>query len=184
MTKPLETQTPEVNPLENPVVGTPAPAEQTIPKHRFDEVYSQMKALKEQVETFQAERATKEKEELEATNQFKALYEQTSAELEALKAKTGTYENSVNTYEATINSMVDTKLSTVPEQYRALVPANLSPVEKLDWINKAETTGLFGAKPTVVETPIGQPTPAEPQTVDYTKLSAEELLHMAYSNKK
>ena len=51
---------------EVPEKGTPAestPAEQMIPKHRFDEVYANMKALQEQLDAINAEKAQNEKEE-------------------------------------------------------------------------------------------------------------------------
>ena len=75
---------------EVPEKGTPAestPAEQMIPKHRFDEVYANMKALQEQLDAINAEKAQKEKEELEKTNQFKTLYEQQTLEYKNAQAQ-------------------------------------------------------------------------------------------------
>lgn len=171
----------EPQPQPQPEV-TPAPdKEQMIPKHRFDEVYSQMKTLKEQLDAMNADKAEQAKKELEATQQFKQLYEQTNTEYEQYKQTAATYEAKAAQYEATINGLVETKLTNVPAEYHDLIPANLTAVEKLDWINKAETKGLFKAKE---QTPIGQPLGTPHLTPDYTKYSAQDLLQMAYSQGK
>lgn len=170
-------------PQKQPEV-TPAATEQMIPKHRFDEVYSQMKALKEQLDAMNAAKAEQERKELEATNQFKTLYEQTNSEYEQYKQTAAAFETKATQYEAVIDSMVDTKLKAIPAEYHDLIPANLTAVEKLDWLNKAETKGLFKAQEQVGKTPIGQPINVPHLTPDLTKCSAQELLQMAYSQDK
>lgn len=157
-----------------------APTEQMIPKHRFDEVYGQMKTLQEQLAGIEAAKAAAEKEELERTNQYKALYEQQAAELETFKSTATTLENKATAYEAAINSLVETKLANVPAELHDLIPANLTATEKLDWINKAETKGLFKAKE---EVEIGKPTNIPHPVQDFSKMSAMDLLQMAYSKK-
>lgn len=181
---PLE---PQVVTLENKVLAAAAiehTAEQMIPKHRFDEVYAQMKTLKEQMDTMNATKAEQERKELEATNQFKALYEQTNTEYEQYKQSAATYEAKATQYESVINGMVESKLTTLPEDYHDLIPANLTAVEKLDWLNKAEAKGIFKAKETVGKTPIGQPINVPHLTPDLTKCSPQDLLQMAYSQSK
>jgi ribonucleoside-triphosphate reductase len=42
--------------------------------------------------------------------------------------------------------MVKTRLSTIPEEFHDLIPANLSAERTLEWITKAETKGLFAPK--------------------------------------
>lgn len=163
---------------------TPAATEQMIPKHRFDEVYAQMKTLKEQVDAMNAAKAEQEKKELEATNQFKTLYEQTNTEYEQYKQAAATYETKATQYEAVINGMVESKLNAIPADYHDLIPANLTPVEKLDWLNKAEAKGLFKEQEQVGKTPIGQPINVPHLTPDLTKCSPQDLLQMAYSQGK
>lgn len=156
------------------------PTEQVIPKHRFDEVYSQMKTLQEQLDAFNAEKAQKEKEELEKTNQFKTLYEQQTLEYQNTQAKVATLESKATEYENVINSMVETKLAGIPADMHDLIPANLTVAEKLDWINKAEAKGLFKPKANVE---IGKPTNVPHLEQDLSKMSAMELFNMAYSKK-
>lgn len=157
--------------------------ENMIPKHRFDEVYGQMKTLQEQLAAIQAEKAEGERQELEKTQQFKTLYEQQKAEYEKLQALSTQYQTSATQYETVMNSMLETKLKAVPAEMQELIPAGLSVTEKLDWITKAEHKGLFGAKQTT-NVPIGQPMNVPHATPDYSKMSATELLHLAYSTKK
>lgn len=168
---------------EVPEKGTPAestPAEQMIPKHRFDEVYANMKSLQEQLDAINAEKAQKEKEELEKTNQFKTLYEQQTLEYKNVQAQVATLENKATEYETVITNMVETKLAGIPEEMHDLIPANLTISEKLDWISKAEAKGLFKTK---VNVEVGRPTNIPHPEQDYSKMSAMELFTMAYSKK-
>lgn len=168
---------------EVPKQGTPAestPAEQMIPKHRFDEVYANMKALQEQLDAINADKAQKEKEELEKTNQFKTLYEQQALEYKDAQAKVAALESKATAYEGVINNMVETKLAKIPAELHDLIPANLTVSEKLDWINKAETKGLFTTKK---EVEIGKPMNIPHPEQDFSKMSAMDLFTMAYSKK-
>lgn len=168
---------------EVPEKGTPAestPAEQMIPKHRFDEVYASMKSLQEQLDAINAEKAQKEKEELEKTNQFKTLYEQQTLEYQNAQAQVATLENKATAYENVITNMVETKLAGIPEELHDLIPANLTVAERLDWINKAEAKGLFATKK---EVEIGKPMNVPHPEQDFSKMSAMELFTMAYSKK-
>lgn len=175
---------PEVNPVINPEVAPvepiKAPTETMIPKHRFDEVYEKMKQMSATIEAFEAEKATKEKEELEKKNEFETLYKQSAADLEKYKQQaTGALQQATE-YETLLNGMVEAKLSNVPEDFKELIPAGLTTTQKLDWLNKAEAKGLFTTGSTNI--PVGTPVQA-PVEVDYTQLSASELLKMAYTKK-
>lgn len=51
----------------------------------------------------------------------------------------------VDGLEAVVSGLIDTKMQTIPEEYHNLIPdGNL--ISKLDWMNKAEASGLFSAK--------------------------------------
>lgn len=84
--------------------------------------------------------------------------------------------------ESVIQSLLETKLSAIDEQYRDLIPENLLPEEKLAWINKAEQKGLFAKKP---QAPIGEGTnpPSQVKAVDLGNLSPRQLLSMGYRSK-
>jgi uncharacterized coiled-coil DUF342 family protein len=158
------------------------PKEQMIPKHRFDEVYKEMKALKEQVDAYNAEKAEAEKKALEEKQEFKTLYEQTQNELNTYKQKLSQYEGTANEYQKMLDDMVATKLNNVPEEFRSLVPEGMTATQKLDWLNKAEETGLFKPKEKVTE--IGKPMNIGRQKVDTKDMSPRDLLKFAFSSKK
>jgi len=84
--------------------------------------------------------------------------------------------------ESVVQSLLETKLSAIDEQFHDLIPDNLPPHEKLAWIGKAEQKGLFTKKP---QTPVGESTnPAsQMRAVDLGNLSPRQLLSMGYSNK-
>lgn len=131
--------------------------EAMIPKTRFDEINSKYKEMAEKVASFekaQAElKAQQEAKELEAKKEqgkFEELYQTTQKELETYKQ----YETRTKELESTILGMVETKLSTVPKEMHDLVPTNLTAEGTLDWLNKAESKGLFG-KPEAKD--IGKP---------------------------
>lgn len=85
--------------------------------------------------------------------------------------------------ESVVQSLLETKLSTIDEQFHDLIPENLPPHEKLAWINKAEQKGLFAKKQ---QTPIGEGTnpPSQAKAVDLSNLSPIQLLSMGYSSQK
>lgn len=92
----------------------------------------------------------------------------------------------VTEYEAMINGIIESKLEAIPEKLKELVPNNLGLKEKLEWINKAESNGLFKQEKQAPDVEIGKPlNPKNPQqNIDTTKLSASSLMAMAYSNSK
>lgn len=85
--------------------------------------------------------------------------------------------------ESVVQSLLETKLSAIDEQFHDLIPDNLPPHEKLAWINKAEQKGLFAKKQ---QTPIGESTNPSGQVkaVDLSNLSPRQLFAMGYGSKK
>lgn len=57
-----------------------------------------------------------------------------------------------------------TVLASVPENLRALIPANLPPADQVAWFHTAKATGVFDAKPGIPATDSGKPaiTPTTP----------------------
>lgn len=174
----------------DPTPADPKPkGDQMIPKHRFDEVYGQMKSLKEKVDAFETEKAEAQRleaERLEAekvkNKEFEELYSSTKAELDKLQAQVDGATAKTNSYEETINGLVETKLASIDEKYHDLVPSNLTASEKLDWLNKAETSGLFGKKNVG---PVGQPTPKIDNNQEPPKpLSGFDLIKQSLSGGK
>lgn len=145
-----------------------------IPKTRFDEINSKYQEMAEKVAEFERKQAEAqaelERKELEAKKEqgkFEELYINTQKELEGYKK----YETRTQELEALIKGMVDSKLEAIPKEMQDLVPTNLTVEQTLDWLNKAESKGLFGKKEPLE---IGKPSNANPTApkVDKANLSA------------
>jgi len=137
---------PEV--VEPEVKAPEQKAENMIPKSRFDEVNAKYKEMSEKIAAFEEAEAARQKaaeqKELELKQEqgkFEELFQASQKELEALKK----YESRSTELEGLISTMVDTKLESIPKEMHDLVPTNLTPEAKLDWLNKAESKGLFGS---------------------------------------
>lgn len=113
---------------------------------------------------------------LQSNNGDKVALEQANTLLNVQK-------NLVSEYEGILNTIIDAKLADVPENLKELVPANLSLQQKLDWITKAEKSGIFGKQPNT-DIEIGKPLNPNngKQNTDTSKLSASSLMAMAYGN--
>jgi ribonucleoside-triphosphate reductase len=150
--------TPEVTP-EVKEVTPETKGENMIPKSRFDEVNAKYKEMAEKISAFENAEAERQKEaeqkELQLKQEqgkFEELFQASQKELETYKQ----YESRTTELEGLISNMVETKLETIPEEMRDLVPTNLTPEAKLDWLTKAESKGLFGTLKTEVKE-VGKP---------------------------
>lgn len=145
-------------PVVTPVATEPEPkAEPMIPKTRFDEINSKFKEMADKVAAFEKAQtdaaAAAEAKELEAKKEqgkFEELYLNTQKELDTVKQ----FQSRATELETLITGMVEQKLQSVPKEMHDLVPSNLTAEATLDWLNKAESKGLFG-KPEIKE--IGKP---------------------------
>lgn len=128
-----------------------------------------------ELETLQAEIKELKKAQKQTAN--------VSAELETVKADLSTKEALITEYEGILNTIAEAKVEAIPEKFRALIPANLSLPQKLEWLNTAEATGLFKAQdePQTPQVEIGKPMNAQPAKVDTSKLSGTDLMRMAYN---
>ena len=63
--------------------------------------------------------------------------------------------------------MINSKLESIPEDMHDLIPQNLSTKERLTWIEKAQTKGLFETRKS--DQPIGGQT--NPQTDNVSDVS-------------
>jgi archaellum component FlaC len=167
-------------------IDTSAPAQQQnsevmIPKHRFDEVNNKYKEVKAQLDAILEQQAEAERKAQEEQGKFKELYEKTASEFTMFKEQYEQVEARAKQLESVIQSLLETKLSAIDEQYHDLIPDNLTPEEKLAWIDKAEQKGLFGKK---AQTPIGEGTnPSQAQAIDLNSLSPIQLLRAGYGSK-
>lgn len=184
---------PENNPA--PSAGTKNTSneqgEHMIPKSRFDEVNNSFKELKKQLEAMNAEKVQREAEQAERDRKskeeqgkYQELYETSNRELESFKGESKTFKARVEQLEVVINGLLEARLKGIPEEFRDLVPANLTPEQKLEWLTAADKKGLFGAVTQKKDTPVGQPTnPAGGAVTDINTLTPGQLLRMAYGQK-
>ena len=166
-------------------------AEHMIPKSRFDEVNQKFKDLQVKLDEFtsekakaDAERQKAEKKAKEEQGKFEELYKATSDELGKFKDEHKNASQRVIQLETVINAMLETRLANVPEDFRDLVPGNLNPEAKLEWLTAAEAKGLFKAVNQKKNQPVGESTnPAGSQTSDLNQLSPMQMLRAAYGQK-
>lgn len=157
---------------------------QMIPKARFDEINAKYKEVQAKLDQLLEERANAERAAKEQQGKFEELYNTANAELTKYKAEHKAASERAAKLESVINSLLEAKLEGVPEEFRDLIPSNLTPEEKLDWLTAAEKKGLFGARDSKRETPIGKATnPGQNQTIDLNKLSPVAMLRAAYGAK-
>lgn len=152
-----------------------------IPKTRFDEVNTKYKDAKEQLDKILQKQKDEELERQKQQGKFEDLYNTATSDLEKYKNDFESANTRVEELEGVINSMLETKLESIPEEYHDLIPENLSPEQKLDWISKAETKGLF--KDSSQEPVGGSTNPAQKQT-DLSELNPMQLLSMGYGKQK
>lgn len=125
------------------------------------------------------------KNELAEANKRAEEVQGLTVEIENLKKESESKDSTIKEYEELIGKMVETKLEQVPAEFKELIPDNLDLKQKLSWLEKAEAKGLFTKeekkKPNVE---IGKPMNIETPVVDTSKMTAGQLLRMAYSSIK
>lgn len=105
-------------------------------------------------------------------------------ELDQVNALMKVKTDLVSEYESVLSAMIEAKMQDVPDNIKDLVPTNLSIKERLDWLTKAEKSGIFKTSNPDIE--IGKPlNPINTkQPTDVSKLSANAIMAMAYGNSK
>lgn len=110
-------------------------------------------------------------------SQVNTLTEQVQTE----QAKVLAFQEKVAELEAIVKGIVEAKTAAVPEAYRALIPED-NFTKQLEWLNKAETTGLFGKKENP-EVEIGATLDLGNSSKDnYEELTAQQKLSNYFSN--
>ena len=139
--------------------------EHMIPKSRFDEVSKAYKDLQAKLEQVEKERQEQLEAQLKEQGRYKELAEQRAQEIAELKPKAET----IDTYEATLISVLNTQLAEIPENMRGLVPDELNTQQKLNWLSKNKALLL---KPRPLDIGAGKQGGSAPETLD---LTPEEL---------
>lgn len=151
-----------------------------IPKTRFDKINNKYKELQSEKELL--------KSELE---DYQYLYKSTeekanelSGQIKGLEKDIKARESRIERLEKTIDTLIQHKLSNIPEEYHDLIPENLAVEEKLLWVAKAEEKGLFSSAINVGLLRIGEQTNSKPSkktSKDLGNLSPMEMLLMGYT---
>ncbi|PEF03526.1 hypothetical protein COK07_29275 [Bacillus thuringiensis] len=163
-------------------MATSTQNEHMIPKTRFDEVNEKVKELSAQLEGLQNQKAKDEKTKAEKLGEFEQLYRTAEGQVANLTTKHKSASERVTTLEGIISGMLETKMSVIPEDFHELIPTEMSLEQKLAWIDKAQTKGMFRTKEDVV---IGEATnrKIEPK-VDVKQMSPIEKILASYSKQK
>ncbi|PEM65330.1 hypothetical protein CN613_25650 [Bacillus pseudomycoides] len=157
--------------------------EHMIPKSRFDEVNTELKDLKAQLESFTKAKAKDEKAKAEKLGEFEQLYRTADEELKTFKSQHETASQRVTALEGILGGMLETKMSAIPEEFHELIPEGMSLEQKLSWLDKAQAKGMF--KTQSDEVVIGESTnrKTEPK-VDVKQMSPMEKLLASYGKQK
>lgn len=151
---------------------TTKPADNTVSVNEYEKLKAELEKLKGEVS---------QKSTLEETTK------KLQSELDQLKKDKTLTDTKVTEYETVLEELVKSKLDNIPENYRELVPSNLPLKDTLNWLNKAESTGLFGqAKKEVPNVEIGKPMnpTSNKQHIDYSTMRPATMLAMAYGSNK
>jgi len=136
-----------------------------VSRERMNEVLRANKDLQARLEQVEKERQEQLEEQLKEQGRYKELAEQRAKELAELKPKAET----VDTYEATLISVLNTQLAEIPENMRGLIPDELNTQQKLNWLSKNKALLL---KPRPLDIGAGKQGGSAPETLD---LTPEEL---------
>lgn len=153
------------------------PKEPKVEEPKKEEKEAGAEEVKVDVEQLKAEL-------LEAQGKAKEV-ETLTATVETMKVEAEKTKAELKEYEELVSNLIETKLKEVPEDYKELIPDNLSLKQKLNWLEKAEAKGLFNKeekkKPNIE---IGKPMNVDAPSVDTSKLTGSQLLRMAYNSVK
>lgn len=180
---PTDTPTPEPTTEPTPT-PTPEPTEKMIPKSRFDEINNRNKETESRLAELEALLAERQKADEEAElkskqeqGKFEELYQTAEKELNGFKEKATAYESRTSELESVINSLVESEIAAIGEDYAELIPDGLTPEAKLAWIGKAKEKGLFVKQDREIGTPKSGGNPTPPKT-DVSKMSALDKIRM------
>ena len=81
--------------------------------------------------------------------------------------------------EEQVSHMADMMLAGIPDQFKGLIPTELSPAAKVNWYLKAKETGVFNASATVPQTDNSRPT-ITPRNSDPNSLPANARIAAGY----
>ena len=132
-----------------------------IPKRRLDEALEANRKLKDEIDALKKEQQSQLEAQLKEQGRYKELAEQRATELAELRPKAET----VDTYEATLISVLAAQIAEIPEAMRDLIPDELTTQQKLNWLSKNRSLLV---KPAPHDIGAGKVGGGAPQGVDLT----------------
>ncbi|MEY8748952.1 hypothetical protein [Alkalicoccobacillus gibsonii] len=156
--------------------------ETMIPKTRFDEVNQKMKDMEAKVQAFEQAQADAEKAAQEEQGEYEKLYRAKEQEVEQLTS----YKTRAEQLEGAFGEMVNAKVESIPEDYRELIPEGMTAEQKLEWITKAESKGMFKTVDTTQKEIGGGKGGTNPEEakVDLSKMTPLQRMLSGYGKKK
>lgn len=169
---------------EAPTGTTPeAPKDIMIPKTRFDEVNQNYRSVKDQLDQFLAAQKQAEEDSAKQRGEYEQLYNTAQQEVGTYKEQAEKHTARVQELEGILGVMLDSKLAEIPKEMHDLIPENLSPEQKLAWIDKAAAKGVFGSSKQP-DVPVGGSTnPGNTASPDISGLDPFSLLKAGYGSK-
>lgn len=129
---------------------------------RFKELVDQKNTANAEVARLKKEKDDAEAKALAEQGNWKAIAEKAQKDLEAVQSKA----SQVDVYEKTLKETLAAELSTIPEELRGLVPAELNTSQQLGWLSRNKATLM---KPVVGDIGSGRKGGGKPeQTVKLT----------------
>lgn len=157
------------------------PNDHMVPRSRLNEVNNNYKTVKEQLDKILKEKEDSELEDKKKQGEYQTLYEEAAGKLKTYETDRESTKTRMESLEGVLNSMLSSKLEAIPEDFHDLIPENLSPEQKLDWVSKAEAKGLFKDDS---QEPVGGPTNPPAEITDLENLNTFQLLQNGYGSKK
>jgi len=103
-----------------------------IPKARFDEVNAKMKEFEKALKAKEEALKKAQQDRLEEKEEYKTLYEKTTAELSEIKP----LAEQVEAWRETMETLYQAQIADIPEDYISLIPEELSVEKRLNWLAK------------------------------------------------
>jgi hypothetical protein len=148
--------------------------ENMVPQSRLNEEIQKKKDIQAQLDEILKKQQEAETDAKKKQGEFETLYNSTLNQLNPLK-------DQFKQYQDTFNEILKVKLSSVPEEFKSLIP-EMDDLSKLKWLEHAEAKGLF--KSTKVDSFGNQGNNPTNQNTDLSKLSPTQLMSMAFTKTK
>lgn len=170
---------PEGNPKPEDDPDPKTKPDKTVPYSRFDEVNKRANEAEAELQKIKDAEAERVRLAKEKQGEYETLYQEADGKAKKFEQNYETAKEKAKRLEGVVNNILNTKLESIPEEFHELIPENLSPEQKLDWIEKASAKGLFKDKS---QEPLGGATNPTQQPIDLDSLNVQQLMQSGYKN--